>query len=181
MCVQISNNLQDQSTDVPTQARLQASFREYPFTETLRYIQGRVEASLFRNSSDDYEGLMTLIGSKLRKKNRSEMRTMIIGLREYKSDGVHVVRGESIAKSQDSYAEIDTAGLGRYATTLKEHGEKHGAIVRCIARPLSTYPPRYEATLMYQGTMVKAEAKSQREARQKAAMKACDKLDITVK
>lgn len=71
---------------INSKSRLQAALREYPFGEHLKLLQDQLSDDLVRDSSDDYEGLMTTIGSILRKGSSEELKLLVLSIRRNRGE-----------------------------------------------------------------------------------------------
>lgn len=67
---------------------------------------------------------------------------------------------------------------GWHILTLKEYGDQVGTVPKYESRTTKTFPQRHEVTLRFKELEIESAAKSKKEARQMAAMKACKALNL---
>ena len=140
---------------------------------------------LYRDNSDDYEGLMTTIGSILRRGDHATKRMLIQSLRRFGGEQLgEVIPREAVTRSKktsrtDPLKSISgTMDFGRYVAKLKEHADSLGVEFPTTLEEITIKPPLYEATVHLEKEKFTARAKSKKEARQQAAYKACKGLRI---
>jgi dsRNA-specific ribonuclease len=161
--------------------------REYPYEEHLKLLQDQTSDGLFRDSSDDYEGLMTTIGSILHEGSIEETRLLVLSLRNHRAERssleCHMTKTSShtLEHGEATVEDASVVGdCGRYMTALKEYSERMGHGLRIVIDPKGLDPPSFEASWDFQGLRLSAIGKSKKEARQKLARDFCQRLSIKV-
>ena len=161
--------------------------RDHPFEDNLKLIQDQVSDSLLRDSSDGCEGLLTTFGSILRRGSKAEIKLLVLSLRKHRTEKASLGTTPTVSRRKDieaaapSFEDVaHTSDLGSYSQALKEYGEQIGVQPHFTTETKQFYPPRFEASLVFKGLNIRAEAKSKKEARQRAAKEACQNLGIRV-
>ena len=180
---EVVSSSQDQTNDV--QSKLEAAYRQYSHGDNLKYIQDQMPAVLYRDNSDDYEGLMTTIGSILRRGDHTTKRMLIRSLRRFggEQSGELIpeepaVPNEGVSRTEPLTRTSETMDFGRYVAKLKEHADSLGVEFATTVEEITIRPPLYEATVHLRKERFTARAKSKKEARQQAAYKGCKGLRI---
>jgi dsRNA-specific ribonuclease len=88
------------------------------------------------------------------------------------------VRNEKIARIEPLTSLSENMDLGRYVTKLKEHADSLGVEFPTTVEEVTIKPPLYKATVHLTKEKLTAQAKSKKEARQRAAFNACKGLRI---
>lgn len=69
--------------------------------------------------------------------------------------------------------------MGQYTTLLKEYADSIGAGWSTTFKEITMDPPLFAAIIEFSGRTFEGRAKSKKEARHQAALKACEGLHIT--
>lgn len=80
-----------------------------------------------------------------------------------------------------SYQTPLAAASGKDISTLKEFGDRIGALPLYDENTIRNQPPLFETILRFNGRKFRAEGKSKKEARQVAAHQACKVFGLVVK
>lgn len=172
---------------------------KFPYLQSIKALRTQDTESCFGvvdTDSEDgaYRRLMICIGATVRNGDRQEKASLLAVLRQHRAisdftdpyrpphDGaaaMNDIRKASYTVGQAMNDEpVPVTDLGRYATALKEHGDQRGFTPRYYVEELSRVPPLFKAKVHADGSVFVGLATSKKQARHKAAMKACSKMDI---
>ncbi|KAK1030003.1 hypothetical protein LTS16_019264 [Friedmanniomyces endolithicus] len=160
-------------------SRFSRATREYPYGSALRSVHNHKSRDMLRDATDDHEELMTTIGAIFRTDSRSAREQLVTLIEEQCTLRDEYDTTSKIATKMGQFDEIlGPAASGEDIQVLKEHGDEKGVKVEYIDTKIQVQPPRFEATVLFNKYEAKADGRSKKEARQKAAQKACIHLGV---
>lgn len=158
--------------------------------EGLESILPLIETNL---EHDPYRLMMFSIGAVVRKGDRGQKAVLLAVLRQ---QGAPEASDLARPQAEDAHSEanarkrsrkvegfvdghsVSSMDLGRYATALKEYSDKHGSEAIYRVDELSRIPPRFQATVVVDGSTYQGTARTKKLARHEAARVACLEMKI---
>ncbi|KAK5069403.1 hypothetical protein LTR51_008653 [Lithohypha guttulata] len=199
-CVMAQNVLQHSRLyESIAQSRLEKALQKFPYAQSLTELRAEglepllpmVEGDL---EHDAYRVMMLCIGAIVRKGDRRQKAALLAVLRgqggPVENSGVSQPRSSTTQhegrtrryprKVEHFVGDVSIAAseLGRYATALKEHSDKHGLVPTYKVDEVSKIPPHFRAFVMVDGSTYTGTAKTKKQARHEAAKEACLEMDI---
>lgn len=138
--------------------------------------------------------MMFCIGAVVRNGDRKQKAALLSVLRQYKvkpdrpssfwspaGNAREGVSGRKHAHKMEQFVDdtnVTTLDLGRYATALKEYGDKHEFVPTYHVMEMCRVPPRFRAIVTVDGSVYVGTAKTKKQARHEAAREACLEMEI---
>ena len=133
---------------------------------------------------------MTLVGSICRQGGPRERRALLTALRkgeanldfEYQREGGSPNSQEKKQQRTPSLDDTEpVADIGLYTLILKEHGDRVGVIPSYETETIGRVPPRFMATLSFNGALFIDQGSSKNKAKHMASRRACESLHLKLR
>ena len=164
------------------QSKLERRIRLFPYQRCLTAFKSQGVATLDMHLGEDvpdpYHIIIASVGSVFCKGSRDEKSRVVALLRLQMIDPSASELGNERLNSTTNGRDSSTSDLGKYSSALQEHGTRHGFAPRYEVEALSAIPPKFQATVSFQGRNFEGVARKKKQAKQMAAREACSALGV---
>lgn len=176
------------------QSLLQTHIREYPYRRTLVSMRDQ-GLSAFPptdfSANEAYREVMICTGATMRSESRDQRRKVLSVIRESTSlpsdilgddewfeRSRHDDKSFKFAPTSATGSTMENSTLGRFASALQEYGIYHTFVPSYTVVQLSAIPSEFRATVSCGALVFDGVDRNKKQARHKAALKACEHFKI---